>query len=257
MKKFTAIIILIIGILAVSISNFSEVKKAFELKIKDMNVETKLINKDNKFIEASLKIPVLTISNKEIQKAVNKKIESDIMKFYNDSFKEAENYFDDFPEMENKFVANSDFEIKKNTENILSILIKYYKYSGGAHGYYEYIPYNIDLASGKVFILKDIFKEGSNYEQAINDEIKKQIGALNLKNNLPEESTQLYTFKGINETQKFYLKDDKIVVFFNLYDIAPYAAGIPEFSIDKSIIQNLLNEKYKQVIIETYQSNNL
>lgn len=249
MKKSTVIIVLIIGILTVSISNFNKVKEAFELKIKDMSVETKLINKDNKFIKASLKIPILMISNKEVQNAVNKKIESDIMNFYNQSFKEAGNYFDDFPETENKFVANSDFEVKKNTNNIISMLIKYYKYSGGAHGYYEYVPYNIDLISGKVFILKDMFKEGSNYEQVINDEIKKQIRELNLKNNLPEDSMQLYSFKGINDMQKFYLKDDKLVVFFNLYDIAPYAAGIPEFYIDKSAFQNILNEKYEQMFL--------
>ena len=43
------------------------------------------------------------------------------------------------------------------------MLIKYYKYSGGAHGTYEYIPYNVDLTSGGIFTLKDLFNENSNY----------------------------------------------------------------------------------------------
>lgn len=248
MKKSTAIIILLVGILAISVFNFGEVKEVFELSLKDASVDTKVINKDNKFIKANLKVPILIIDNKEMQGAINKKIESDINEFYNKSFKEAGNYFDDFPETENPFVISSDFEVKKNTDKVFSILIKYYKYSGGAHGSYEYVPYNIDLASGNVFILKDIFKEDSKYQELINQEIRRQIKELNLKNNLPEDSTQLYTFNGIKDTQKFYLIDDKIVIFFDLYDIAPYVAGIPEFSIGREIIENILKEKYKDII---------
>ena len=56
-------------------------------------------------------------------------------------------------------MANSTFEIKKNRDDVISILVKYYKYSGGAHGYYEYIPYNIDLRKGNFISLKDIFKD--------------------------------------------------------------------------------------------------
>ena len=45
------------------------------------------------------------------------------MKFFNDSQKQAKEYNDALPEVENKFVANVDFDVKKNSDNILSILI--------------------------------------------------------------------------------------------------------------------------------------
>ena len=83
MKKSTAIIILLVGILAISVFNFGEVKEVFELSLKDASVDTKVINKDNKFIKANLKVPILIIDNKEMQGAINKKIESDINEFYN------------------------------------------------------------------------------------------------------------------------------------------------------------------------------
>lgn len=257
MKKLTAIIILITGILMISVLNFAQVREVFELNIKDASVDTKVINKDNKFIEANLKIPVLIITNKQMQSAINKKIESDIIEFYNKSFKEAQSYFNDFPEQENQFAISSDFEVKKNTDKVFSILIKYYIYSGGAHGIYEYVPYNIDLTSGKVFILKDIFKENSKYQEVINEEIRKQIRDLNVKNNLPEDSTQLYSFNGIKEAEKFYLEDDKIVVFFNLYDIAPYVAGIPEFSIGRDVVENIMSPNYVDTIFSTPITNKL
>ena len=257
MKKLTAIIILITGILTISVLNFAQVREVFELNIKDASVDTKIINKDNKFIKANLKIPVLIIANKQMQSAINKKIESDIMEFYNSLFKEAQSYLNDFPDQESHFAISSDFEVKKNTDKVFSILIKYYEYSGGAHGSYEYFPYNVDLTSGRVFILKDIFKENSKYREVIDKEIKKQIRELNVKNNLPEDSNQLYSFKGIKETQKFYLADDKIVVFFDLYDIAPYVAGIPEFEIRRDVVENILNQKYLDIIFSTPITNKL
>ena len=39
-------------------------------------------------------------------------------------------------------MEEKDYEVKKSNDDILSILIKYYKYNGGAHGIYEYVPYN-------------------------------------------------------------------------------------------------------------------
>lgn len=257
MKKITAIIILITGILMISIGNFDNVKEAFEINIKTTSVESKTINKNNKYIEADLKFPKLTIVNKEIENALNKKIESDVMEFYNSSFKEAQDYLDDFPDAENKFVISSDYEVKKSNDKVFSLLLKYYKYSGGAHGTYQYVPYNVNLTSGKVFTLKDIFSGESNYQQVINDEIKKQIKLLNKNQNLPEDSTQLYAFDKINDTQKFYLKDDSLVIYFDLYEIAPYVAGIPEFAINKDVINNLLNEEYKEIIFYTPQVDNI
>ena len=219
MKKLTTIIVLIAGILIVSICNFNTVREAFELNTRNAAVDSKVINKENKYIKSELKIPKLVMNNKEIERILNKKFESDIMNFYNTSVKEAESYFDDFPDAENKFVISSD-----------------------------YIPYNVDLTSGGIFTLKDLFNENSNYKVVIEDEIKKQIIQLNKEQNLPKNSTQLYAFNEIKDNQKFYIVDDTIVIFFDLYDIAPYVAGIPEFPINKEIISNLLNNQYKEII---------
>ena len=97
MKKSTAIIILIIGILIISMCNFDEVKEAFELNIITTTIQSKLINKDNKYIKADLKIPQLTMGNKSIENNLNKKFETDIMSFYNNSYKEAQSFLMIFP----------------------------------------------------------------------------------------------------------------------------------------------------------------
>lgn len=248
MNKFTTLMILIIGILMISIFNFNRVKETFELNDKGLSINYKNINKENKYIKSELKIPQITIKDKDIQNALNKKFESEVTNFYKSSLNEAEAFFDDFPEMENKFIISSEFEVKKSNDKVLSMLIKYYKYSGGAHGNYEYIPYNVDLSSGKILILKDIFNKNSNYKEIIGKEIQNQIKNINEEQNLSEDSTQIYSFTNIKENQKFYIQDEKIIVFFDLYEIAPYAMGIPEFTINKNQIENLLNNKYKNSI---------
>ena len=98
-------------------------------------------------------------------------------------------------------MANSTFEIKKNRDDVISILVKYYKYSGGAHGYYEYIPYNIDLRKGNFIALKDIFKDNVDYKMLINKEIENQIKEMRKNEKYIDK---IYEFHGIKENQKFY-----------------------------------------------------
>ena len=78
MKKLTTIIVLIAGILIVSICNFNTVREAFELNTRNAAVDSKVINKENKYIKSELKIPKLVMNNKEIERILNKKFESDI-----------------------------------------------------------------------------------------------------------------------------------------------------------------------------------
>ena len=73
MKKLTTIIVLIAGILIVSICNFNTVREAFELNTRNAAVDSKVINKENKYIKSELKIPKLVMNNKEIERILNKK----------------------------------------------------------------------------------------------------------------------------------------------------------------------------------------
>ena len=143
------------------------------------NIDTQTITKNNKYINSIINIPIIMIDNKEISKNINDEITNSIMKFFNDSQKQAKEYNDALPEVENKFVANVDFDVKKNSDNILSILIKYYKYAGGAHGYYENVAYNIDIRNGNFLTIDNLFKEGSDYKNIINEEIKEKERVIN------------------------------------------------------------------------------
>lgn len=205
------------------------------------NIDTQTITNKNKYINSVINVPIIITNNKTIEKSINNRITNEIMSFYNKSKDEAENYLKDNPNNELKFIANTNFDVKKNSNNMLSIAVTYTKYSGGAHNEYENIGYNIYMPTGEFLNLSDIFKENVDYKSVINDEIRRQIEEL-IKQNPDNE--QIYQFSTIKDNQKFYIQDDSLVIFFDLYDIAPYPAGIPEFKINIKTISHILKDEY-------------
>ena len=84
--------------------------------------------------------------------------------------------------------------------------------------------------------IKDIFKENFNYKDVINNEISRQIS---------KDPDRYFTgkdgFNGINDNQNFYIKNGTLVVYFGLYEIAPYASGISEFIISNKLLEGNFN----------------
>lgn len=76
-------------------------------------IGSKTIVKNDEYLESTINMPVITNSNKIVERSTNDKIKNDIFEFYNKSYKEAKQYLKDNPDEKNKFVANVDFELKK------------------------------------------------------------------------------------------------------------------------------------------------
>lgn len=208
------------------------------------NIDTQTITKNDKYINSIINIPIIMIDNTDIEKNINDEITNSIMNFFNDTQNQSKEYNDVIGNEQNKFVANVNFDIKKNSNNMLSVLIKYYKYAGGAHIYYENEGYNIDIRNGKKLTFDSLFKEDVDYKNVINEEIRRQIEEL-IKSD--QQNKGIYEFKSIKDNQKFYIQDDNLIVYFDLYEIAPYAAGIPEFIININKIDHMLKPEYKEI----------
>lgn len=107
---------------------------------------------------------------------------------------------------------------------LISFYIDYYTFLGGAHGMSVKKGYSLDKKLGKVLKLNDLFAENYDYKTVINDFIYKEI----------ETKKALFfdeDFKGINPDTEFYIEDNCIVIYFQLYEIAPYSTGFPTFKI--------------------------
>ncbi len=136
------------------------------------------------------------------------------------------------------FEFNYNYEVR-NTHNILSLLIKKYKYSGGANGesFNEY--YNIDIRESKLLKLGDLFKKNSNYIDRINEEILELIS---------KDPDKYFTgdngFKTISSDQEFFIEDGNLIIAFPKYSIAPGSTGIPTFKISLKDLDDILVDSY-------------
>lgn len=91
--------------------------------------------------------------------------------------------------------------------------------------------YNLNLANGKRITLPDILKEKKDYVKIINQEIKRKI-KLN-----PDVYFDDAVSHSISPEQPFYIIEDGIVIYFGLYEIAPYSSGIRYFKIPFTLFE--------------------
>ncbi len=210
----------------------------YKYGMKSVTVTAKNIQQSTDLISIDLKIPVVSgMINQKIQGKINGQFEKDALDFRKEIEKlsvqgkqDADN--SGFPFR--KFDSTTAFEVAYNKNSLLSIPVEYYQFTGGAHGSTEKKPYYYDLKTGRVIALGDIFKEGYNYKEANNQEVKRQI----------KEKNDLYftqpgmEFQTIKENQPFYFVDGGLTIYFAQYEIAPYAAGIPEFKLPFTLFGN-------------------
>ena len=127
------------------------------------------------------------------------------------------------------------YEIKTNERNILSILFSNYAiFYQAAHGLTLMKSLTIDVETGEVYQLEDLFKNGSNYVDILSTKVKEQINERDIPVFEP--------FTEIDPNQDFYIADKSLVLYFQLYELTPYAYGFPMFPISVYELENIITE---------------
>ena len=127
------------------------------------------------------------------------------------------------------------YEIKTNERGILSLSLGNYTFPyPAAHGLTIIRSLTFNIQNGSTYQLKDLFKLGSSYVKVLSAIIAKQIKE--------REIPVISEFKRIKPDQDYYIADKALVVYFQLYDLAPYAYGFPQFPISVYEIQNIIRE---------------
>ncbi|MFA5524023.1 MAG: DUF3298 domain-containing protein [Tissierellales bacterium] len=126
------------------------------------------------------------------------------------------------------------YEIKANQREFLSFTQGQSGDFGGAHPMTIIKALNMDVSTGRAYELNDLFKPDSEYVKRISD-----IVSLEIKE---RDIPVLDEFKEIRPDQDFYIVDNNLIIFFQLYEIAPYVAGFPYFSIPIYRLQDIIVE---------------
>ena len=231
MKKIKKIIL--IAFLSINITtNYpqSMLININKINVESVNIVDKIIKEKTSFINIDVEIPqIVGLVSRKKEEEINNEILEWTNLWIKDTKDTSEKLMPTIPyELQSRYLVT-------NNKDILSFYTDYYQFSGGAHGITTRNMYNINTYSGDKVLLKDLFEEGYDYKTFINNQIYKEI------NKQPENYFQgKEGFNGIKDDQDFYIKNDKIIIHFPYYEIAPYVTGMPEFEIDYKINTDLL-----------------
>jgi len=202
---------------------------AQEISITDM-----VIKEDYEALKMDITFPLIQgIKDKQVEEKINQTIQKDVLNFKKMLQTESEEYLQGAKEEKweiRKYEAFAYYIVHYQKDDLLSLSVFYYSYTLGAHGHTLQRAYNFNLLNGEEILLSDILKEKKDYVKIINQEIKRQIEL-----NPQEYFSEWSVFQSISDEQPFYLIEDGIVVYFGLYEIAPYSSGIRYFKIPYSL----------------------
>lgn len=139
-------------------------------------------------------------------------------------------------------VAFDGFNFVNN--KILSAKIEFYYFTGGAHGAttFEFLNYN--TTTGEQINWQDVFKKDSDYLKIISDYSKNNLDQQLLKPDEPQSDSG-WIEQGTAPTNDNYntnvgFNKDGVVVIFQQYQVAAYAAGPQEVTVPYSQLVSIM-----------------
>lgn len=174
--------------------------------------------------EASLTYPALTgIGNSSVERRLNTAIRRAAMSLLPEPS----------PDLD-IISAASNYDLKVLKNNIISLRLENYYYQRrSAHGMTYVTSITANTQTGQIYRFKDLFNPASNYKEVLTQIIQQQI--------TDRQIPLINDYDGIKGDESFYLTEDSLVIYYQLYEYTPYYYGIPEFPIPYSQIANLLN----------------
>ncbi len=214
----------------------SEVPVFGEL-VKVLMIKEYTINQDT--YNADIKTPAVEgLENHELQKALNEKYITENEKLYAEFSKEIE-------ELRSAggghLGVNSGYVIKTDTDRILSIGRYVVNTVGSSSTTFRYDT--VDKQNQILITLPSLFKDDS-YVDVISENIKAQM-----RQQMKEDAQKAYwveegdiaPFEKIRADQSFYISsDNKLVISFDKYEVAPGYMGVVEFEIPTEVLPEVL-----------------
>lgn len=128
--------------------------------------------------------------------------------------------------------------------DVVSLWLMYANYTGGAHGLYWIEPYTFNTSTNEIYRFGDLFQEGSASGALVTERVLDKI----------RQNPDLYftsaeeTVKKYNNDFSFFINGNQVVVFFSLYELAPYAGGIQFFAFTAEELKDILKPEIFEAI---------
>ncbi|MCI9175368.1 MAG: DUF3298 and DUF4163 domain-containing protein [Lachnospiraceae bacterium] len=206
-------------------------------------------HRDNK-MEADIKIPKLEIKDSEgnlmedSTQKLNDRIEaytSEIIAAYEADLKAAGG--------EGVQAVDLDYEVVTDSDKLFSIRFHQTITMAGAVQMEKI--YHIDKQTGEMIALKDLFREGADYETPLVENIREQM-----KSQMAKDETISYwldsdvpewNFTKLPDSVNFFLSaSGKLNLVFDEYEVAPGYMGIVTFEIPTETVKDIVKDGYLQ-----------
>ncbi len=163
---------------------------------------------------------IQSFSNKNFQKYINDEI-TKVIFAYRD---EINAIVDDKTPATALYTYETTYD-KYTHGDYLSLVISNNYETGGIRSNQWKDIYNVNVRTERLLYLKDIFPSNVDYKKEILKEIKEQA---------KEKNYELMNGNGLtelNDNQKFFIKDEKLIIYFDAAEIAPASYGILQFEM--------------------------
>lgn len=149
------------------------------------------------------------------------------------------------------FYGHSNYQqlgIARHDETVVSLISLSSLYSGGTHPISVQIAHNLDLENRRILRLEDVIAEGSAPELAklVRAGVDERFAVIDGGNGLFEDYADTISISMTygNMTPYWYLNDVGLVIFYNQYELGPYAAGIIKVELPYDALEGILLEEY-------------
>ena len=242
MKKLLSLI-LIIGLLFALAGcgggNGSEVSvSAVDMGLDNVN------NGIRDIIAVNAEMPAVALADETAQKAINddlKLLQTDFMKRLGDLFAAANEYTAAMADagIDDALFA-MDLKVRDAYVNgdVLSIVLEEYSYTGGAHGSSLRCAFNYDLNDGHLLAWEEISADSTALAKTLKEYIIAQASSNSYDDYYFFDYYEEYLDSAFGDGT-WYFSNEGLTIIYNQYTIAPYAAGIIEFTIPLEEIEQL------------------
>lgn len=151
------------------------------------------------------------------------------------------NFADEFSETSVGWYLKIESDINSDSENYLAFNIYFESFTGGAHPNSSTSYFVIDLLSKSELKVEDIVKDTIQFKRILEQAFREQTGI--------KDDESLADAGYWIEDGDFYLNDnigitdDKIIIHYNPYEIAPYSMGPTTIELEKNQISDVLKIK--------------
>ena len=173
---------------------------------------------------------------KNIFDELSKEIEDEALEFKDFNKDAIREYIENQKDSEDfiegaQFSHTAEAKVTRNDDNYISLTVTTNDFTMGAHGTYYISGYTYDARSGNRVKLYDLIKD----KEELRTYLKTWCKGNSSYDFFDEYETAIDSYVDEENELQFYISGNAITVIFQIYDIAPYAAGAIEIPLERGL----------------------